>query len=125
MDKGSKYQRCQRIYMSLLHIPLSDKLSRSDTYIHELFECRRCDTNGLKKLLGSYTKHMGEETTNRILQRKISRQEFLAAEQAIVHYHTWTTQCLIKELGFLNRGKYYGYIWKKEILGMFGIKQHQ
>ena len=121
MKKPTNSDRCQNIYMNLLQLPLSDKLPRSDTYVRELFQCHRCASDGLNDMLSAYTEFMGDETTERILSRQPTEQDFLAAEDAVVHYQKWTRDMLVAELNKQNKGRYYGYIWRTEILATFGI----
>lgn len=121
MSKPTNPERCQNIYMNLLQLPFSEKLPRSDTYMRELFQCHRCDATGLNEMLGAYTDFMGKETTERILNRKASEEDFLAAEDAVVHYQKWTRECLVDELSSWNRCKYHGYVWRTELLATFGI----
>lgn len=121
MKKPTNAERCQNIYMNLLHLPFSEKVPRSDTYVRELFQIYRCDVESLKALLDSYTSHMGEDTTGRILKMEATEKDYLAAEQAVVHYEKWTRENLVAQLSAWNRTKYFGYVWRTELLATFGI----
>lgn len=121
MDKPINPRRCQYIYMNLLSLSLSDKLPRSDTYIRELFQCHRCAREPLNEMLAAYTKFMGKETTQRILERNADERDFLAAEDAVVHYQKWTRERLVGELTPWNYASYNLFTWRKELLATFGI----
>lgn len=98
-DDSKGREKCNTIYMNLLHFHHMQPEILSSAYIREFFETARCDlVFDMSAHRAEYERKLTKERLDRILAFKSTDEDESVAAQATMHYHSWHHTRLLKAI---------------------------
>ncbi len=97
---ATEQSKCQSIFRNLLQAPSCAAVNQAPAvFIRELAQTSRCDKYAdLSSIRADYRQFVGSDCMDRILAYKETDDDERYAEQAVLHYHNWTTDNLYRAL---------------------------
>ena len=91
--------------------------------IRELFETERCANDALKNVRVAYVDAVGKSTLQAIVNFEPTPDQFSQERcaQAIIHYHSWTRDVLVRQLSWPDFAFYHTVYRAERTLAVLGI----